>query len=86
MCGAGRAYRDKDNKFCNVKGFKSSLVAYYRWNTKQKGHISVKDTSYTIQELAFVSMEVSIDHAACPPYKVFVLLVIHKVTLTAFVL
>ena len=67
VCHAiGERYKDDRGGYCNTKAFESCLIAYFRWFKKVKGHVTIEDTSFSYNELAFVTLEVStVSSEAC---------------------
>ena len=57
-CASDYSYRDQGTKYCDVKAFKACLVTYWKWYTGEKGHVTVRNTRCTVQEIAFFCMEV----------------------------
>ncbi|DBA75747.1 TPA: hypothetical protein ACH3X1_010158 [Trebouxia sp. C0004] len=51
-------YRDDRGGYCNTKAFESCLIAYFCWFKKVKGHVRIEETSFSYNELAFVTSEV----------------------------
>lgn len=45
------SYRDKDSHYCDVKAFKACLVTYNKWYKGKKGHVDIKETSFTMQAM-----------------------------------
>ena len=55
--GAGTTYRDAGGH-CNIAAFRACLTAYFRWQKKSKAHFPIDQTSFSLKELGFISMEV----------------------------
>ncbi|DBA98247.1 TPA: hypothetical protein ACH3X1_001171 [Trebouxia sp. C0004] len=51
-------YRDDRGGYCNTKAFESCLIAYFRWFKKVTGHARIQETSFSYNELTFVTLEV----------------------------
>ena len=60
LCHAvGERYRDDRGGYCNTKALESCLIAYFCWFKKVKGHVKIEETSFSHNELAVVTLEVS---------------------------
>lgn len=54
----GERHGHERGGYCNTKAFESCLIAYFRWFKEAKGHVKIEDTSFSYNELAFVTLEV----------------------------
>ena len=59
VSGAGTTYRDDAGGHCNTPAFRACLTAYFMWQKKSKAHFPIDQTSFSLKELAFISMEVT---------------------------
>lgn len=55
----GERHRDDRGGYCNTKAFETCFTAYFCWFKKAKGHVKIEDISFSYNELAFVTLEVS---------------------------